>query len=273
MKKIIFVSILTMLMLLVSACDPTPAPQPQHQTWLDKPLNNSSILNEPYNLVFHAASTNGISEFEVSVDGVVETNVAPQTTGPGGGGTTLFQAEHMWTPPGLGSYLISVRSMNGAGDYGPSAQAYVTVVGEGFVLEPELTEEEPTATPTDEPAQIAVFGAPQYSDRSVYYRGVSCGPKQLTIDVMFSDPEAYSVVIFYRLRDQSSQGTTEWSSAAMSSLGDGYFRYMLSIESMPEFDSFLASFLQVQFVATDAGGEELARTDVFSDVSVEYCAR
>jgi hypothetical protein len=272
MKKIVLFSALAAIMVLTTACDPTAAPQPQHQTWIDKPLPSVSIPDAPYNIVFHAASTNGISEFEVSLDGAVEANVTPQTTGPGGNGTTLFHAEHLWTPPGPGTYQIQVRSMNGAGDYGPAVQVNVTVLGEGVVFEEVPTEEEPTATPTAEPVQ-PVFGAPQYSDLSVYYRGVSCGPKQLTVEIMISDPETYSVVVFYRLRDQGSQGTTEWTSAAMSSLGDSYFRYVLSIESMPDFASFVASFLQLQFVATDEGGEELARTDVFSDVSVEYCAR
>ena len=209
MKKFMLAHILAMV-LLASACTPTPAPQPQHQTWIDKPLQNMSIPDAPYTLVFHAASTNGISEFEVSVDGVVEATVAPQTTGPGGNGTTLFYAEHVWTPPGPGSYLIQVRSVNGAGDESNAAQVNVTVLGEGFAYEPEPTDEEPTATPTDEPAQIAVFGAPQYDEMELFYRG-TCGPKQLTVEIMTSDPDVFSVVAFFRLRVQSSQATTEWT--------------------------------------------------------------
>lgn len=271
MKKVLVISVLAIVLMTVSACDPTPAPQPQHQTWIDKPLNNMSIPDEPYTLVFHAASTNGINEFEVSVDGVVEANVAPQTTGPGGGGTTLFYAEHVWTPPGPGSYQIQVRSLSGAGDYSPTSQVDVTVMGEGFLYEPELTEEVPTATPTDEPAQIAVFGAPQYDEMELFYRG-TCGPKQLTVEIMTADPEVYSVVVFFRLRDQSSQATTEWTSAAMSPLGDGYFRIMLSVEGdVPDFTRFPQAYLQLQFVATDQGGDEVGRTDVFSDVTVESC--
>jgi hypothetical protein len=162
--------------------------------------------------------------------------------------------------------------MNGYSEYGPPAQVDVTVAGEAFILQVEPTGEQPTATPTDEPV-LPAFGAPQYSDMKVFYRGVSCGPKQLTIDILMGDPEAYSVVVFYRLKDQSSQSTTEWNSAAMSPVGDGYFRYVLSIESMPDFSSFPQAFLQLQFVATDQGGQELARTDVFSDIAVEYCAR
>ena len=58
----------------------------------------------------------------------------------------------------------------------------------------------------------------------------------------------------------------------MSPLGEGYFRLMLSIEGdVPDFSSFVTSFLQLQFVATDQGGDEVGRTDVFSDVTVEAC--
>jgi hypothetical protein len=37
-------------------------------------------------------------------------------------------------------------------------------------------------------------------------------------------------------------------------------------------DSFAKAILQLQFVATDEDGNELSRTDVFSDVSFEACA-
>jgi hypothetical protein len=268
MKKLLYANILIILLGLAAACTPTPAPQ--SQTWIDKPLQNMNIPVAPYTIGFHAASLNGITQFEVRVDGVVQDVVTPLTTGSGGNGTTLFYSEYDWLPPGPGSYQIQVRAMNGYSVYGPTAQVDVTVVGEAYVqLEP--TEEEPTATPTDEPAEIAVFGAPQYDEMELFYRG-TCGPKQLTVEIMTSNPDVYSVVVFFRLRDQASQATTEWSSAAMSPLGDGYFRFMLSIEGdVPGFANFLKSFLQFQFVATDQGGNELGRTDVFSDVSVQSC--
>jgi hypothetical protein len=176
----------------------------------------------------------------------------------------------VWTPPGPGSYKIQVRSLNGAGDYGQPVEVDVTVVGDALVLAP--TEEEPTATPTDEPVEIAGFGAPQYDEMELFYRG-SCGPKQLTVEIMTNDPDVYSAVAFFRLRDQSSQATTEWTSAAMSPLGEGYFHLMLSIEGdVPDFTSYAEAYLQLQFVATDLGGNEVGRTDVFSDVTVESCA-
>jgi hypothetical protein len=59
----------------------------------------------------------------------------------------------------------------------------------------------------------------------------------------------------------------------MNPLGEGYFRFSLSIEGdVPEFTSFTEAVLQLQFVATDQGGNEVGRTDVFSDISVEACA-
>lgn len=273
MKKTFLISTLAILLASASACTPTPAPQ--SQTWIDKPLQNMTLPVAPYTIGFHAASLNGITDFEVSVNGVVEANVPPQMTGPGGNGTTLFYAEHVWTPPGPGSYQIQVRAMNGYSVYGPPAQVDVTVVAQAYLLLTEATDEEPTATPTPEPEQPdSGFGEPQYSDSEIYYRGTSCGPKQLTVEIMIADPDVYSVVIFYRLRDQASEDTTDWTSAAMSPQGDGYFRFSLSVEGdVPGFANFVQAFLQMQFVATDQGGEEIARTDVFSDVAVEVCGR
>lgn len=268
MKKLLYVSILLILLGVAAAC--TPTPPPLSQTWIDKPLQNMTIPVAPYTIGFHAASLNGISQFEVRVDGVVQDVVTPLSTGSGGNGTTLFYSEYQWTPPGPGSYQIQVRAMNGYSEYGPAAQVDVTVQAQAYVqLEP--TEEDPTPTPTDEPAQTAVFDAPQYDEMELFYRG-TCGPKQLTVEIMTHDPDVYSVVVFFRLRDQSSQATTDWISAAMSPLGDGNFRFSLSVEGdIPGFASFLQSFLQVQFVATDQDGNEVGRTDVFSDVTVESC--
>lgn len=105
----------------------------------------------------------------------------------------------------------------------------------------------------------------------LYYRG-SCGPRQLVININATDPEAYSVVVFFRLADQSSSNKTEWTAMAMSPQGDGNFTITLTVESdVPLYWSYLQSFLQLQFVATSQSGEEVGRSPVYSEVTVERC--
>ena len=78
----------------------------------------------------------------------------------------------------------------------------------------------------------------------LYYRG-SCGPRQLVININATDPEAYSVVVFFRLADQSSSNKTEWTAMAMSPQGDGNFTITLTVESdVPLYWSYLQSFLE-----------------------------
>ena len=275
MNKYRFVTFIVLISLLLVGCDPsTPTPSPAPQTWIDSPLPGSYGLPTSFQLVFHAASFNGVSEFEVSVNGVVEGSVPPQTTGPGGGGATLFYGEMHWGVGAPGTYLIQVRAKSGAGVYGPPAQ--VEIIIEDWIQEvppsptPSMTEESEDGTP--EPSDDGTgFDEPRFSDMELYYRG-SCGPRQLTIDINATDPEAHSVVVFFRLADQNSSDMTEWTAMAMSPQGDGNFTITLSVEGdVPLYWSYLQAYLQLQFVATSQGGEEVGRSPVYSEITVERC--
>ena len=264
--------------LLLVGCDPTtPTPSPAPQSWIDSPLPGSYGFPTSFILVFHAASFNGVSEFEVSVNGVVEGIVSPQSTGPGGGGMTLFYGEMHWSPGAPGVYQIQVRAKSGADVYGPPAQ--VDIIIEEMVQ--EVLESPPSPTPTDteepdegtpEPGDEGTgFDEPSFSDMELYYRG-SCGPRQLTIEIHATDPEAHSVVVFFRLADQNSSDQTEWTAMAMSAQANGEFTITLVLEDdVPLFWSYLQAYLQLQFVATSEGGDEVGRSPVFSEITVERC--
>jgi hypothetical protein len=59
---------------------------------------------------------------------------------------------------------------------------------------------------------------------------------------------------------------------AMSPQGNGDFAITLSVESdIPLFSSYLQAYLQLQFVATSEGGDEVGRSPVFSEITVERC--
>ena len=75
-----------------------------------------------------------------------------------------------------------------------------------------------------------------------------------------------------RLADQNSSDQTEWTAMAMTPQGDGAFTITLAVESdVPLFWSYLQSSLQLQFVATSQDGEEVGRSPVFSEITVERC--
>jgi hypothetical protein len=247
------------------------------ETWIDAPLNNDSIPLAAYPMVVHANSSQGIDAFEFSVDGQVLGEYPPDPIQPGDGDVTLYSASYDWNPTAPGSYVLSVRPRNNEGVFGPSAVAQVTVIGEYTDLSlftPEATPE-PTAAPTQTPGPTEAapgFGPPSYSDTQIYWGRRGCNPTDLTVEIMHGDPSVYSLVLFYRYTSTDSSDQTEWSAEAMDPLGDGYYR----LNIVPDFEVgdvivFRKATVDIQIVATDANGDELDRTPVFSDVMLDYC--
>ncbi|MCJ7735583.1 MAG: hypothetical protein MUP11_13675 [Anaerolineales bacterium] len=131
MKSKIWV-IIILISILISACDkPVRATLPPgpNQTWIDAPLDGSTLPLLPYKLVFHGASFVGVTEFEVQVDSVVMATVPPISSGSGGQQYgTMFLGEYEWTPPAPGIYLITVRA-KGNGQFSSPDQVQITVSG------------------------------------------------------------------------------------------------------------------------------------------------
>ena len=118
------------------------------------------------------------------------------------------------------------------------------------------------------------LGDPELSTNEIYYRGIGCGPKQVTFRIRSLDPAATSIVLFYRLKDEASERTTAFNpGVAMTPLGDGVFAFDLMSENVADFTMFDQAMLQYQFVLTDAAGQILARSPVYSDVSFAVCQR
>jgi hypothetical protein len=118
------------------------------------------------------------------------------------------------------------------------------------------------------------LGDPELSTNEIYYRGIGCGPKQVTFRIRSLDPQATSIVLFYRLKDEGSERTTAFNpGVAMTPLGDGVFAFDLMSENVPDFTMFDQAMLQYQFVATNDAGQILARSPVYSDVSFAVCPR
>ncbi|MBN1267161.1 MAG: hypothetical protein JXA25_16845 [Anaerolineales bacterium] len=281
MKKILW-TLLLLTATILSACNPpaTSTPPPETPCWWDQPLSNSSYANlDPLHLMFHCASFAGIESMQLSVNGVVAAEVSPSQTGSGGAQYgTLFLGEYDWTPPAFGTYLLEVRGKKSGSDYGPSTPIQVVFQQKPAAQELplEAPTHEPTAAPTDTPTPEIVevlLSDPTFSTSSFYYRGAGCGPKDITIRVEGDDPSLYSVVLFFRLKDTESSSKTEWTAVAMNPSSSGGFTLTLNSEKdIPDFTTFSSAYFQVQIVATDSEQAEVARTGVFSEVILEYCA-
>jgi hypothetical protein len=89
----------------------------------------------------------------------------------------------------------------------------------------------------------------------------------ITIEVMLMwaglGPAPTDVVMFFRLAEMDGPGRTEWAALAMNPIGEDVFRRTLNSETdIPGYDTYVHSWLQVQFVANRPGGAEAARSPV-----------
>jgi hypothetical protein len=127
-----FFRLLVGLGILISGCGPQNLPASGPQAWVDAPLNGSTIPLAPYQIIAHASSPSGISQFELMITGQgPEMIPAPADQA----GQTLVYINHMWTPPAPGTYLIQVRAAGQDGAYGQMAEAQVQVGGEAAAPE------------------------------------------------------------------------------------------------------------------------------------------
>jgi hypothetical protein len=127
--------------LLAGACTPQGPPSPTSLTaWIDAPLDHSTILLAPYQIVAHGSDPGQINLLEISIDGeilgVIE-NPDPDDL--------LLEAKVDWNPPAPGEYTIQARGQSSTGDWSNYARARVTV-REEFQPLTDL-ELQPTETP------------------------------------------------------------------------------------------------------------------------------
>ena len=101
------------------------------RSWIDAPLAGSSLSLGEVEVVSHSASTAGVAQVELSVDGdVVATDPVSEA------GATLSTQRQSWKPSGPGNYTLAVRAKGGKGSWGEPSRVVITIGGE------------PTSTPT-----------------------------------------------------------------------------------------------------------------------------
>ena len=107
---------LLLVILLVGCLSPRGGPQ----TWIDFPLNDSSLPLAPVSITAHASHSSGVSTIVFAVNGDEQAAVTV-------GGTRLEDATYQWVPPAPGRYTLEVRSQDRNGNFGSSTVVVVTV--------------------------------------------------------------------------------------------------------------------------------------------------
>lgn len=278
--------------LLLSACGSivpaTEAPQVGSvRTWIDAPLDGSTIPLAPYEVVMHAYDASGVSELELSANGgLLAALPNPDAE------MHLATLRYVWSPPAPGNYTLSARAKSGNGLAGSEARALVTVLGEpatppaSFTPTPVVSFTPtliPSFTPTPVPAELAF--TPELSASEFFYG--SCGSSQVTIQVHATGPNLGGVLLFLNLQDQSSGEATGWDGGnPMTPLGDGSFTRTVNSSSLAGAESMSQAWLLYQFIAVagvpgmpgDSGGplftesgQVIGRSPVYSDIALTSC--
>jgi hypothetical protein len=81
-----------------------------------------------------------------------------------------------------------------------------------------------------------------------------------------------NVNLFARLKEQSSGKLGGWTNGIpMASIGKNQFAATLLAEDIPDVKTFGESWVQYQFVALDKGGNAVARSEVFWNITFSRC--
>jgi hypothetical protein len=128
--------------LLASACSPaTSAPSSEVISWIDAPLNGSTLPLAPYEIVAHGSAPDSVQTLEISINGEILGVVKNPNPGD-----LLFTAKLDWSPSAAGEYLIQARTETANGQSSALALARVEVI-ENY-QPPISLELLPSTTPT-----------------------------------------------------------------------------------------------------------------------------
>ena len=309
MKTRLFV--ISLLVLFLAGCNLPDAASTSGiaapPAWIDAPLDGSVLPLAPVAIVAHASDPTGIERFEFSIDG----SVVAQGAGDGPSGVILTAHKVWTPAlPGTYTLQVRAQNAGGSWGspaeaifrIGATETPTLTATSQST---PTLTETRPpnataTASPTITPASVGTLtptatltstASPTAAQidftllqagPAIFYHSKTCGandpncqatcsPNQLDINVQVSDPDLVkSLVLFFMLTGKKS--STAWNEGvSMKPLGGGVYEYKLVGDSVPADKSYDQAVFSYQFVATDGQHTNLARSKVFSDVTLSAC--
>ena len=139
-----------------------------------------------------------------------------------------------------------------------------------LATEPAITEP-PISTLTPS-APIGGFESIDLSLSDIFYGTCKHNYTKMTIKV--EHPEEISkVYIFFRLESGKKPGdTSPWTGSITDNDGGGYFLYTLRANQIPERRNFLKAWVHYQFVAENADGKIVGRSQVYTrNLLLEAC--
>jgi hypothetical protein len=116
------------------------------------------------------------------------------------------------------------------------------------------------------------FESVELTQGNIYYGACKQNYTRMTVKVEHPE-DVRKVYIFFRLESGKKPGdTTKWYGSVTDNDGGGYFRYTLWANNIPERRNFLKAWVHYQFVAEDAQGEIIGRTQVYTrNLVLEPC--
>lgn len=137
-----------------------------------------------------------------------------------------------------------------------------------------LVTNEPTASFVLQPtSESPVFDNIMISGNQLTW-GTSCQANSIKVSAHIASGYSVSqVTLFTRLKDQSSDTTTDWNNGAvMDESGNGIFTYELSASVIKFYKDFTTAWVQYQFVATDAKNQTVGRTQLYlNNIAIAEC--
>lgn len=104
------------------------------------------------------------------------------------------------------------------------------------------------------------------SDRKIFWG--ECTPNKTTITAKVDDPEeVISVIIFTQVKSLKEEDYTPWTSGnVLFDHEDGTFSYTMIGSDVEGHNHYKNSWVRFQLVATDITGEEIGRTQIYTEV-------
>lgn len=121
--------------------------------------------------------------------------------------------------------------------------------------------------------QSPVFDSVKISGNQIIW-GATCQANSIKVTShIASGYSVTSVLLFTRLRDQTSGTTTDWNNGAiMDTDGRGTFTYDLSAKGIKYYKDFNIASVQYQLVATDARHQVVGRTQPYlNNLTIASC--
>ncbi|MCH7662437.1 MAG: hypothetical protein IH859_01035 [Chloroflexi bacterium] len=84
-----------------------------------------------------------------------------------------------------------------------------------------------------------------------------------------------NVVMFSRLQDMETGEKTDWNEGvSMNEIGNGYYGHILTLAELPDHEMYQNAYVGLQFVVTNADGEEISRSPVYPELlMLSQCGR